>query len=141
MSNHFHILIKAKDVGGVSKFISKLSTGYAAYFNKKYDRSGSLFEGTFKAEHVDNDRYLKYLFAYIHLNPVKMFEPKWKENGIADREGATAFLDHYKYSSYHEYTNKSYREESSLLEAEVFPKYFVEKHSFKNFVQDWFTLR
>ncbi len=141
MSNHFHILVRAKDEEGVTKFMSKLSTGYAAYFNKKYERTGSLFEGRFKSEHVDNDRYLKYLFAYIHLNPVKMFEPKWKDNGIADRQGAMSFLDHYKYSSYYEYTNKGDREESPLLETEAFPKHFEEKHSFSNFVKDWLTLK
>lgn len=43
----------------------KLLTAYAMYFNKKYDRIGPLFRGTFKAEHVDRDEYLKYLFAYI----------------------------------------------------------------------------
>lgn len=57
-------------------------TAYTMYFNKKYERTGSLFQGTFKAEHLDRDEYLKYIFTYIHLNPIKLIDPKWRENGI-----------------------------------------------------------
>src|SRR3989344_52802 len=82
MPNHFHILITQTERGSISKFMQKLITAYVMYYNKKYKRSGGLFEGKFKAEHTDTDRYLKYLFSYIHLNPIKLIESKWKENGI-----------------------------------------------------------
>jgi len=71
MPNHFHLLIKEKRAGGISEFMKKISTGYSMYFNKRYERTGRLFEGTFKSVHADSDEYLKYLFAYIHLNPIK----------------------------------------------------------------------
>ncbi len=64
MPNHFHVLICGKNDGDVSLFMQKLSTAYSMYFNKKYKRTGGLFEGTFKAKHADTDEYLKYLFAY-----------------------------------------------------------------------------
>ena len=67
MPNHFHILLTPAVEGGVHTFMQKLSTGYSMYFNKKYERTGVLFEGKFKARHADSDEYLKYLFAYIHL--------------------------------------------------------------------------
>jgi len=72
MPNHFHILITQTEKGDISKFMQKLSTAYVMYYNKKYKRTGGLFEGKFKAEHVDEDRYLKYLFSYIHLNSIKL---------------------------------------------------------------------
>ena len=62
------------------------------YFNKRYERTGGLFEGTFKATHANDDEYLKYLFAYIHLNSVKLIEPDWKENGIKDKNAANVFF-------------------------------------------------
>jgi len=84
MPNHFHILVREKTEGGIVKFMSRVLTSYSSYFNKKYERTGRLFEGTFKAKHVDSDRYLKYLFAYIHLNPIKIIDKEWKKNGIGN---------------------------------------------------------
>ena len=66
--NHFHLLIKEKTENGISEFVKKVATGYSMYFNKKYERTGSLFEGPFKAKRIDTDEYLKYIFSYIHLN-------------------------------------------------------------------------
>ena len=71
MDNHFHLLLHEKKENGISEFMHKVSTAYTNYFNRKYKRAGSLFEGRFKARCIDDDRYLNYLFAYIHLNPVK----------------------------------------------------------------------
>src|SRR6056297_96108 len=58
MPNHFHLLLSPLIDEGVSQFMRKLGTGYAMYFNKKYDRTGGLFEGKFKAKLADNDEYL-----------------------------------------------------------------------------------
>ena len=84
MPNHFHILLTPLIEGGVATFMRKLATGYSMYFNKKHHRTGSLFEGRFKSEHVNNDNHLKYLFSYIHLNPVKLIQSKWQQEGIKD---------------------------------------------------------
>ena len=66
--NHFHLLLFAKIDDGISKFMHRLSTGHTKYFNEKYVRSGSLFQGVFKARHVSDDEYFLYLSAYINLN-------------------------------------------------------------------------
>ena len=76
MPNHFHLLIRETAEGNISRFMLKLQTGYPMYFNKKYQRTGALFEGKFKAKHITNDNHLKYLFAYLHLNPVKITDPQ-----------------------------------------------------------------
>ena len=107
MPNHFHLLIREKEENGVSRFMQKVTTGYTMYFNKKFERTGSLFQGAFKATHVKEDRYLKYLISYIHLNPIKLIEPEWKEVGISDLNGSQKYLDNYKYSSYLDYQNKN----------------------------------
>lgn len=136
MPNHFHILIKEISENGASQFMEKLATGYSMYFNKKYQRSGTLFQGPFKAEHVDYDEYLKYLFAYIHLNPVKLIDQHWKENGIRNSKKAKQYLDGYHSSSYLDYI-KNEREEQLILTKEEFPEYFTQPHEFKDFVNDW----
>jgi REP element-mobilizing transposase RayT len=136
MSNHFHLLVREITPGGISVFMGKLLTAYSMYFNKKYKRTGTLFESTFRARHVDNDNYLKYLFAYIHLNPVKIVESEWKQTGIADKKTAEEFLKNYKYSSYEEYMGAE-REESAILSRDTFPEYFESGQSFNSFVKDW----
>lgn len=98
MPNHFHLLIKETREGGIALFMQKLSTGYTMYFNKKYERAGALFAGSFKSKHVPDDRYFKQVIAYVLLNPVELFEPRWKE-GKGDVERVKSKLMQYEYSS------------------------------------------
>lgn len=140
MPNHFHILIREKMEGGIIKFMSKLSIAYAMYFNKKNGRTGGLFEGPFKAKHVTTDEYLKYLFAYIHLNPVKIIDSKWKENGIKDRSTAQDYLKKYEYSSYLDYQNEV-RLENKIINKGVFPEYFADPKDFNDFIDEWLTFK
>lgn len=66
--NHFHLLIKQLKPQGISRFMHKLSTSFTNYFNKRYQRTGALFQGPFKAIHIDNNRYLLWLAGYINGN-------------------------------------------------------------------------
>lgn len=138
MPNHFHLLIRELEEGGISKFMQKITTGYTMYFNKKNERSGALFQGKFKATHVADDRYLRYLISYIHLNPIKLIEPKWKETGIMDKAHAEKYLETYMPSSYLDYLGKR-RPEGMLLTREALPEYFSSGTDFKTFVTEWLT--
>ena len=140
MPNHFHLLLTQTDEGSISKFMQKLSTGYSMYYNKKYERTGTLFEGKFKSEHVNNDRYLKYLFSYIHLNPIKLIDSHWKEAGITDKNQAIKFLEQYQFSSYQDYLGQD-RKQKKILNIKVFPKYFPVANSFKKEVFDWLSFK
>ena len=135
MPNHFHILIKQTLKNGLSLFMQTLTTGYSMYFNRKHDRVGPLFQSRFKAEHVNEDSYLKYLFAYIHLNPIKLIEPKWREEGINDTNKTKKFLTDYKYSSYQDYIGKT-REESLILSRNEFPEYFSSTSNYEGFINE-----
>lgn len=137
MPNHFHILITQKEKDGISKFMQKLCTGYAMYYNKKYKRTGSLFEGKFKSQYVDTDRYLKYIFSYIHLNPIKLIDKTWKEKGIKNLSKGLAFLKQYKHSSFVDYTNTVVRKEYSILNKKDFPNYFPNKNNFYKEIVSW----
>lgn len=136
MPNHFHILIKEKIEGGITLFMKKILTAYSMYFNKKNNRTGPLFESRFKATHANEDNYLKYLLSYIHLNPVKLIDPKWKEAGITDKEKTKIYLNDYKYSSYMEYTGVK-REENVILNTVAAPLYFVDHSDFNSFIDEW----
>ena len=67
--NHYHFALKQLVENGIAKFMHRLGTGYTKYFNKKYENIGSLFQGTYKAKHIDTNKYLLHLSAYINLNP------------------------------------------------------------------------
>lgn len=107
MGNHYHLLLEEIQEGGITKFMHKLGTGYARYFNNKYDRVGPLFQGRFKSALVDNDLYLQYLLVYINvLNPAEFVEPGWKENGVQDVEKVLKFAEQYPWSSHQDYLGK-----------------------------------
>lgn len=74
MPNHFHLLIKQKDIGMMKNFMKSISTRYSMYFNKKYERSGTLFQGIYKAIIISSENYLLHLSRYIHLNPIELMK-------------------------------------------------------------------
>lgn len=115
--------------------MKKLLTAYSMYFNLKYKRTGVLFQGRFKATHASNDEYLKYLFSYIHLNPIKLIDPKWKENGITNHTKAEKYLEVYQYSSHLDYIGKN-RDEGLILNKNAFPGYFDGPVDFKKYIRE-----
>ena len=138
MPNHFHILVTQPKNGDISRFMQKLSTAYAMYYNKKYERTGGLFEGKFKSEHSGTDRYLKYLFAYIHLNPVKLIDSKWRTHGIRNKETAVGYLKQYVYSSFLDYLG-IHRTQNKILDIRLFPRYFSTPKDFLAEIFEWLS--
>lgn len=66
--NHFHFILEQIADKGIEKLMQRIGTGYAKYFNNKYKRSGSLFQGVFKSIHINSNEYLLHLSAYVNLN-------------------------------------------------------------------------
>ncbi|MFT7879054.1 MAG: transposase [Sulfurimonas sp.] len=90
MNNHYHLLIEiTKET--LSKFMRQLNMNYAIYFNKKYKRSGHLWQGRFKSWYVTDEAYLYTLMLYIEQNPLKA--------------GIVQELEEYPFSSYHYFIN------------------------------------
>lgn len=69
LPNHFHLLVYQRQVGEMTRFMRSLLTSYSMYFNKKYKRTGPLFESRYKASLISEDAYLEHITRYIHLNP------------------------------------------------------------------------
>ena len=69
MPNHFHFLLKQKEKMGIQRFISDFSNSYTRYFNKRQRRVGPIFQGSFKAVHIDTNEQLLHVSRYIHINP------------------------------------------------------------------------
>ncbi len=96
MPNHYHFMLRQKAENGIPKFMQKLGTGYTMYFNKKNNRTGSLFQGRFKAVHITGNEHLIFLPHYIHTNPLRL-----------NYGGSTSidFLKRYRWSSFLDYIN------------------------------------
>ena len=93
--NHFHLMLRQIADNGISRFMQRVGTSYAMYFNQKYNRSGSLFQGKFKSVHVATDGQLNHLSVYINLNnrvhkitSAKQYRSSWHEYAEVDFVGA-----------------------------------------------------
>ena len=135
MPNHFHFIITPKVENGISLFMQKLGTGYTMYFNRKYERTGVLFQGPFKSIMVKDEGYLLHLTRYIHLNPVELIEPNWKEEGIKDWEKVNRFLERYRWSSYLFYIEK--KEPPFPLKKDFIEEFFDKPEEYKKFINEW----
>jgi len=135
MPNHFHILIHEKIEKGISKYMLKLMTGYSMYFNKKYERTGKLYEGVFKSICANTDTHFKYLYSYIHLNPAKLIDKNWKDNKKRDTINLFKYVFAYQYSSLKEYTDSNFR----IINPASFPNYFKKPIDHKEELFEWLS--
>ena len=70
LPNHAHALIRSGPPG-ISKFMRRLLTGYAVYYNRRHDRQGYLFQNRYKSILCEEEAYFRELIRYIHLNPLR----------------------------------------------------------------------
>lgn len=78
MPNHYHLLLEMR-AENISLALKRLGQDYTQYFNRKYNRVGSLWQGRFKSWFVNDEKYLNVLIKYIERNPIK--------KGMASRIG------------------------------------------------------
>jgi putative transposase len=71
MTNHVHLLLSPDDCDSASMMMQRLGRRYVRYFNRRYDRTGTLWEGRFRSSLVQDERYLMVCHRYIELNPVR----------------------------------------------------------------------
>ncbi len=135
MPNHFHLMLWQSGREGIPLFMQKLGTAYAMYLNKKYKRSGHLFEGPFKAVLVTSDAQLVHLSRYIHLNPLDLVASGWKEDGMEDPSRAHIFLEQYRWSSYQDWIGK--KNFPSVINPSRVSAMFRGPDEYKKFVMDW----
>ncbi len=127
--NHIHLLVRQLVDNGISLFFQKMG-GYSSYFNKKYDRFGSLFQRPFKAIHIKSNDQLLIVVTYIHMNATDLIEPGWKEKGIHNPKKVMEFLENYPWSSYGHYLNK--KDFSGLINSDFLNKVFGGPDGFRS---------
>lgn len=119
MPTHFHMLLYQETKDGIKKLMQQIATGYSMYFNKRYERTGHLFQGVYKGCPVGNDEYLLHLSRYIHQNP----------------SGRGASPNDYPWSSYHYYLDST---PPLWLQTKTILDYFNQNlpgNTYQNFVE------
>jgi len=135
MPNHFHLLLRQKKDGGITKFMQKLGTGYTLSFNGKYKRVGHLFQGAFKAILIDKQNHFLNLPYYVHLNPLDLKFPEWRVRKLNDHTKAVEFLNNYRWSSHLDYLGK--KNFPSITNREFLLDVFGGQDKYKQNIEKW----
>jgi len=138
MPNHIHLILREIIEGGISDFIKKLG-GFSTYFNKRYNRTGPLFEGRFKTIPIQSDEQLANTFRYVHTNPVELWEPKWKELRVENSGEAIKKLESYGPSSYLSYIRKE--DLLPFITRDFFLEFFGNEKACQLVVEDWIKFK
>ena len=124
MPNHYHWLVRQDGDEPVGMLAQRVFNSYGKAYNKRYEHSGTLFEGPYRATLVDHHNYLLHLCRYIHANPVK--------DGIVTR------LDEWPYSNFHEWVG---RRGGTLVDQALVRENFPLPDAYARFVEDFLVER
>lgn len=116
--NHFHFILKQLKEDGMKRFMHKIGTSYANYFNEKYDRTGALFQGRFKSVHIKSTSRLLYLSAYVNCN---------------SEVHRVAKASDYRWCSFPEYIGKS---KNVLCSKKVIMSHFSGAKDYREFAKE-----
>lgn len=111
MPNHVHLLVERRN-DAISRVMQRILNGFSQYFNRRYQKSGHLLQGRYKAILCQSDQYLSELVRYIHLNPVRARLVRRPED--------------YRYSSHRAYLGL---DDHRLTDAEAVLRHFAARKS------------
>ncbi len=94
MTNHIHLAIREVEEQGTTRYMQRVLNAYAKYFNTKYETVGHVFQGPYRAVHIEDNDQLLYLSTYIHRNPRELLGVRGKEH-------------QYEWSSYQDYLGQN----------------------------------
>jgi len=141
VKTHYHLYLLPNVENGVSFYMKKLNGGFAKYFNLRHGRKDSLFGSRYKSIPVETDFQSAAVSRYISIiNPLDVYQPGWREEGLRDSGEAFKFLENYQFSSFPDKIGK--RRAKILAPDEISNRYFVtksfkEKELYINFVKDF----
>ena len=124
LPNHYHYLVRQDGDERAGLLPQRVFNSYSKAYNKRYDHSGTLFQGPYQAIHVDNQRYLLHLCRYIHANPVV--------HGLVDDVGD------WPYSNYAEWVGER---PGTFLDRKFAREHFPVPKNYRAFVQEFIETR
>jgi len=139
--DHYHFILVQNVGGGIPKLMQKLNGGFAKYFNLKHNRKGNLFEKPYKIIPIQSNFQLDAILRYINVkNPLDVYQPGWRMEGLRNKIGVFEFLENYQFSSFPDLFGK--RNSKILAPRSTLEKFLgkeiTEKQSeFLNFIKDY----
>lgn len=118
LPNHYHFIVKQLGDNGIEKFMQRIGIGYTMYFNKKYCRSGVLFQGKCKSSHIKSTHHLLYLSAYVNCNA--------EIHNISEAKK-------YPWSSYANFINKS---KNDICDGTTVWDHFKDRMEYEDFAKE-----
>ncbi len=118
LPNHFHLVLEQVGENGISKYMHRIQNGFAKYFNAKYEKSGHLFQGTYKAVEIKDNKQLLYLSTYIHKQAQEL-------------KGWERKIDNYPWSSLQDFFENRW---GKLLETGIILEQFKNPKEYLQFV-------
>lgn len=138
--NHYHFILVQNMEGGIPKLMQKLNGGFAKYFNLKNNRKGNLFEKPYKIIPIQTNFQLDAILCYVNVkNPLDVYQPGWREEGLKDWERAFQFLENYQLSSFSDLFGE--RKSKILAPKEKLEKYLGKeiksREELRNFIKSF----
>ena len=124
MPNHYHFLVRQDGEHPTGLLPQRVFNSYSKAYNKRYDHSGTLFQGPYEVVHVEKEDYLLHLCRYIHANPVK--------------DGLVTSLEAWPYSNYAEWIGTR---SGTLVDNKFVQTYFPTPAAYTAFVVDYLRTR
>lgn len=113
----------------------KLNMGYSKYFNNKYSRKGTLFEGRYKSIAVTREKHFLHLPYYIHCNPLDLTTPEWRVHALKNPRESIDFLKEYRWSSHIDYLGE--KNFPSVTDRGLLLDFFGGHSGYKDDIEKW----
>ena len=124
MPNHYHLVIRQNSDLKINDCIQYIFNSYTKAINKRYKRSGTLFEGRFKSKEIYEEKSILEVCRYVHRNPL--------DDGLVDN------LEEWQFSNYHEWIGLR---NGVLCDREFIKKHFPDSGSYKKYVSDYISFK
>lgn len=132
MPNHFHLILREKQQGGLTTFMKRLGQSMTNYSNEKYGENGSLFQGAFRSKTIDQDDYLRYVAAYVMVkNTFELYPEGGLQSGVENFDKVWEWSVQYDFTSLGDYSG--YRNSSEVLANDNLLKDIFDPVSFKSY--------
>lgn len=133
MPNHFHLILKEIEEGGVTRFMHKLGTGMAGHANVKYKQTGSLFQGPYRSRTISEDSYFRYVAAYVMVKNTFELFPGGFRKACTSLDTAWKWAIHYPFSSLGHYAGVV---DSPILSSPFLKELFPKQNDLRSFGRD-----
>lgn len=141
--NHYHFYLSPTADNAVPVLMRKLNDGFAKSFNLLRDRKGAVFGSRYKGVIVENEFQSHAVSRYVSIiNPLDVFQPKWRESGLKNKKRAFEFLMNYPFSSFPDRIKKRFSR--ILAPEEIMERYapfWENKNEYQGFVEEFLNER